>query len=118
MYNPSALVELDVFSGQNNPTWNLSEAEYAEVHKRINLLPESASKSLQPLPVLGYRGLIIKQECQHGESVSIRIYRGFVQSKQLNLLDPDRKLEKWLLGTGKDVLGPTMQIYLHNEISQ
>jgi hypothetical protein len=114
----STSVELDVFSGQPNPTWNLSESECAEVQQRINQLPESKSELLLSLPALGYRGLIINYDNQQGASVPIRIYRGIVQTKQLQLLDPGRKLEKWLLSTGQNLLDSNMQRYLHTEITQ
>lgn len=111
-------VELDVFSGQPNPTWNLSASQCAEVEQHINQLPETASESLQSPPALGYRGLIIRYANQQGARESIRIYRGIAQSERLQLQDPDRNLEKWLLSTGQDLVDSTMQRYLQTELTQ
>lgn len=110
--------ELDVFSGRPNPIWNLSEAQCAEIEQHIDQLPETAGESLQSPPGLGYRGLIIHYENQQGVRDSIRIYRGISQSEQLQLQDPDRKLEKWLLNTGQDLVDSNMQEYLQTELAQ
>lgn len=111
-------VELDVFSGSPNPVWNLSEAQCAEVEQHLDQLPETAGESLQSLPGLGYRGLIIHYENQQGVRNTIRIYKGISQSERLQLQDPDRKLEKWLLSTGQDLVDSNMQGYLQTELAQ
>lgn len=111
-------VELDVFSGRPNPVWNLSEAQCAEVEQHLDQLPKTAGESLQSLPGLGYRGLIIHYENQQGVRDSIRVYKGISQSEQLQLQDPDRKLERWLLSTGQDLVDSNMQGYLQTELAQ
>jgi len=111
-------VELDVFSGQPNPTWNLSESQCAEIEQHIDQLPETTGESLQSPPALGYRGLTIHYENQQGVRETIRIYRGIVQSERLQLRDADRKVEKWLLSTGHDLVDSNMQRYLQTELTQ
>jgi hypothetical protein len=111
-------IELDVFSGQPNPTWNLSQSQCAEIEQHIDQLPETAGESLQSPPTLGYRGLIIHYENQQAVREPIRIYRGIVQSERLQLRDPDRKLERWLLSTGQDLVDSNMQRYLQTELTQ
>ncbi|MBD1874380.1 hypothetical protein H6F75_12880 [Nodosilinea sp. FACHB-131] len=118
MCSAPVAVELDVFSGRPNPVWNLSEAQCAEVEQHIDQLPEVADESLQSLPALGYRGLIIHYENQQGVRDFIRIYRGVSQSEEIQLQDPDRKLEKWLISTGQDLVDSNMQEYLQTELAQ
>lgn len=118
MCSASTSVELDVFSGQPNPTWNLSESQCAEVEQRMNQLPESTGESFQSPPALGYRGLIVHYQNQQGARESVRVYRGIAQSEQLQLRDPDRKFEKWLLSTGQDLVDSNMQRYLETELTQ
>ncbi|MFM2313882.1 MAG: hypothetical protein RLZZ04_3158 [Cyanobacteriota bacterium] len=111
-------VELDVFSGQPNPTWNLSASQCAEIEQHIGELPETAGESLQSPPALGYRGLIIHYEDQQGVRESIRVYRGIVQSGRLQFRDADRKIEKWLLNTGHSLVDSNIQRYLQTELTR
>jgi hypothetical protein len=118
MCSTTTSVELDVFSGRPNPTWNLTESQCAEIEQNIAQLPEAVGKSVPSPPALGYRGLIIHYENQQGVGESIRIYRGLVHSTRLQLQDPDRNLEKWLLNTGRKLVDLNMQRYLQTELAQ
>jgi hypothetical protein len=111
-------VELDVFSGQPNPTWNLSVSQCNEIEEHIGKLPEASGEALQSPPALGYRGLIIHYENQQGVRESIRFYRGIVQSGRLQFRDADRKIEKWLLNTGQSLVDSNMQRYLQAELNR
>lgn len=113
-----ASVELDVFSGQPNPTWNLSESQCAEIQQHIDRLPETAGESLQSPPALGYRGFVIHYENPQGVRESIRIYRGIVQAERLQLRDADRELENCLLNTGQDLIDLNVHRYLQTELAQ
>ncbi len=111
-------VELDAFSGLPNPTWNLSQSQCTEIEQQIDRLPETTKESLPSEPGLGYRGVIIHYENQQGVRESMRIYRGAVRSERLQLRDPDRLLEKWLLRIGQDSVDSNMQRYLQTELNQ
>jgi hypothetical protein len=50
-----ATVELDAFSGRENPSWQLTEAERAEFVRRFEEL-RPATGATWPAPQLGYRG--------------------------------------------------------------
>ena len=54
----STEVALDVFSGRENPKWQLTEAEAAQLQARLSDLPESTAAA--PQGGLGYRGFIVR----------------------------------------------------------
>jgi hypothetical protein len=93
-------VELDVFSGRPNPTWDLSSAEVTEFTKfLINLTPNS-----QPLTEvgLGYRGFIISNTTNIAGSIpkEVRVYNGVIRindgSATKDYIDNNHQLELWL----------------------
>lgn len=97
-------VELDVYSGRPNPSWELSEKQGEEFIKRLRALPKADSGSVRD--GLGYRGLIVD-----GLDESVAGFRRVVLSSGVVLgrgagrdkafRDKDRDLEHWLLSTGK-----------------
>jgi hypothetical protein len=54
-----AKVELDAFSGRENPSWQLTETERAELAKRLDDL-RPATGATWPAPQLGYRGFKVE----------------------------------------------------------
>src|SRR5438874_2336385 len=99
-------VELDVFSGRQNPNWSLSPAQASEFRERIGRLPSREAHSQQRLPGLGYRGARIEIEPEDQIPFkSVHIYGGKVVAigrHKLRLADPNRSLERWVLSTGAD----------------
>lgn len=98
-------VELDIFSGRPNPTWNLTRAETKTLMTMLGSL--SITPSVKMPDNLGYRGFMIKQ----GEPPSTRqpvyiIYHDVIQQSVAGVEsyynDPDRQIERWLLLTAKD----------------
>jgi hypothetical protein len=91
-------VELDVFSGMPNPTWTLSGADAALFAHKLAALSPAAPRELDN--PLGYRGLVVDT----GAEV-VRVHRGTARVDRGGSLDvrtdPDRSLERWLLGTGE-----------------
>jgi hypothetical protein len=98
-------VELDIFSGNPNPIWILSEADGVLFLKKLAMLPKASAKELSDN--LGYRGFIVKVINETGESF-VRIQNGTVQLSQsgINIYysDQNRNLERWLLNSGKPIL--------------
>ena len=90
-------VELDVFSGRPNPTWELSPPESEEFLTRARRL--SPVPAVSPsAPALGYRGLVV---CGGGDGDGrgdMRVGHGVVSADRC-YADPGRSLEQWLLGT-------------------
>lgn len=97
-------VELDLFSGNPNPVWSLTEAESATL---VDMLAQRSPTSSQPLhDGLGYRGFLLAMtSTTSGESASIRVQGEVIAIDQGGtvrfLHDGDRKIEQWLLETGK-----------------
>ena len=95
-------VELDIFSGMPNPTWVLTDDEADSFLKQLAALPPGTARELSGN--LGYRGFIV-QTAQGADTQLIRIQNGIVHiSKDATNVyadDKDRKLERWLLDTGK-----------------
>jgi len=86
------VVELDALSGRPNPRWQLTESEAAELAQLIaGLEPAQGTRSPAP-PGLGYRGFRLKGS--GGESHWV--YRDLVQSPDLVLVDPYRRVERFL----------------------
>jgi hypothetical protein len=74
-------VQMDVFSGRPNPSWELSPSESGELLKQLSLLTEADSTNAVFNDGLGYRGFIISV---NGADTAIavpavyRVYKGFV----------------------------------------
>ena len=113
-------VEVDLYSGRENPRWDLGEAETALFRTRLaDLLPAGAGVSSVP-DGLGYRGLHVAIRTD-GATRHLRIAAGVVivesatGAERRSLRDPGRGLEKWLLRTGKEHLGAELLRYLLGE---
>jgi hypothetical protein len=95
-------VELDIFSGMPNPTWILPNAEAERFVKQLAALPRTSARELSGN--LGYRGFIV-QCTEQANAQLIRIQNGIVHiskdATNVYVYDEDRKLERWLLNTGK-----------------
>jgi hypothetical protein len=73
-------VELDVFSGRPNPSWELSPSESGELFKQLSPLPEADTNKSAFFDGLGYRGFVISV---HGADttaspVIYRVFKGFI----------------------------------------
>lgn len=92
------VVELDIFSGQPNPRWELSREQAQGLHEKLLLL-HAYSGPTHMNDGLGYRGLIIHDlDDQHS---NIRVGFGWIVRSGSVYKDEDRALERWLLSTGK-----------------
>ena len=68
----NASIELDAFSGQPNPTWQMTAAEARDIAARLRDLP--AVEERLPETTLGYRGFTIRNE----DGSRIYVTRGLV----------------------------------------
>ena len=101
-------VTLDVFSGRENPFWDLSPEKESELFARLASLKVSPS-GRRPPDVLGYRGFIVTaltgDLCEYEE---IRVFPKRVIAlrggRTLYFSDPDRTLERWLLASSRDYI--------------
>ena len=74
-------VELDVFSGRPNPSWETDPVESGEILKKLSLLTK-VDKSIAVFPDdLGYRGFVISIQDKDSTTATptvYRVYNGFV----------------------------------------
>ncbi len=104
-------VELDIFSGMPNPRWKLSDAEAVSFVHQLARLRRIAQGELHGN--LGYRGFIV--QLRSGSATqSIRIQTGVVEissdSKLTHAEDVGRRVERWLLNSGK----PNLKVEIFN----
>jgi hypothetical protein len=84
------LIELDIFSGQPNPVWELSESDSLALQGFQDALSNYSEEPSAP-PGLGYRGFCYGE----GRSRS-RAYGGFIRSAKVLLIDRRQTLERFL----------------------
>jgi hypothetical protein len=94
-----ARIELDVFSGRPNPTWDLTRDQAAELARLHATLSQASSANVIP-DGLGYRGFKLHGFRSFEELI---VWREVVASRQpdhsVQWNDPNRTLESFLLGT-------------------
>jgi hypothetical protein len=113
-------VELDVFSGRSNPSWELTGQQSVEFLQRLRALQPAQSAS-PPFDGLGYRGFEIKAQ---GQSINgfdeVRVFRGEVlaigKDASKVFSDPQHSLELWLLETGSRQVNAETAGYVKREI--
>lgn len=95
-------VEMLVFSGRENPQWELTDAEVDELSRRVSDL--SSGPPLPEPPGLGYGGFLITTSGhQTGLPETVNVYRG-VRIGPVGSGDTrqdDRGLEQWLLNLAR-----------------
>jgi hypothetical protein len=111
-------VMLDVFSGRPSPSWSLTATQAAEFTHLLESLPADESKGeATQAPGLGYCGFTIQ-----GRNAWIAAFRGqvSVQSEEAErrLSDPERNVERWLLGTGDPHLEPDVRNVVAQQIDE
>lgn len=113
----SAVVTLQIYSGRENPKWNLTGRQANELLALLNDLSKS-----QPLAFhdgLGYTGFRVVLN-ERGTKREIIAYRGQILYQNGNskeyFTDPERRLEKFLLKTGDSTLGLQRGRRLEQEI--
>jgi hypothetical protein len=113
--------ELDIFSGRENPFWNLSQNESETFMEKFASLSETKENASFG-GGLGYRGIIITGGSIKDKSFEeIRVYGGVVNAKAeghvLNLSDPGRVLELWLIETGEKHIDEDIYKWVRQEIA-
>jgi hypothetical protein len=112
-------VTFGIYSGRPDPTWELSDAEAADVVGAISALP--VVTGVPPQGGLGYHGyfLLIRRAGQPDETLVA--YRGTVASvgggSGSYRADAGRTVERLLLETGRSVLTPAEIAELARDLS-
>lgn len=88
-------VELDVFSGRPNPTWQLTENEAVRLVDLLSGLPPADGSWDEG--GLGYRGFIVRNaEKRKGIPAEVRVANGLVRHPAGELFQDIRRAEKYL----------------------
>ena len=109
-------VELDIYSGAPNPTWSLTDAEADSFVKQLAALPRTAPRQLSGR--LGYRGFIV-QCTEATDAWSVHVQNGTVhiaRGETVHVADDQRRLERWLLNTGRPHLKPDLYEFAESEL--
>jgi hypothetical protein len=94
-------VELDIYSGRENPRFTLGSAETTELERKVAALPPLV-EDIAPRNSLGYRGIHVRGGDTFADLVvsagvvEIRDRLGNMTRKS----DPGRQLERWLIDAG------------------
>ena len=113
-------VELDVFSGRPNPSWELTGKQPTEFLTLLGSL-EPVGSAPTASEGLGYRGFLVTAQ---GETMSgfdrIRVFRGMAIANRGGgtevFRDRQHSLESWLLETGRAHMEQGTAEYVRKEI--
>jgi hypothetical protein len=93
---PRITVEVDVFSGRPNPTWQLSAGEARTLLQMLDGTRSGDSREPCAVPGLGYRGLNVK--IVGGANLSHwRVFDGCVEQNGRAFADPNANVESFIL---------------------
>ena len=91
----SVTIELDVFSGRPNPSWEPGPPEQAKLLQLLRSNDVVAGRPEAP-PGLGYRGFIVKIGSNAEEDV-LRVGGGAIERQGKYYRDEGRAVEKYLI---------------------
>lgn len=111
----SGLVELRIFSGRENPTWSLSEEDTKTLFNLLAKLPGVPAKRFND--GLGYTGFRVRKigtlsKLPH----DFEIYKGVAFDGTHYYKDRNRRLENWILRSGKEHLDAKLYATVEKEI--
>ena len=97
-------VELDIFSGEPNPAWTLTQAERNAVLAELSHAEETGPQDM--FDGLGYRGFVLSPAgAGHTPVVELRIRHGAIRYRAGETVtywkDPDRRAERRLLSSAR-----------------
>jgi hypothetical protein len=115
-----AKVTLDIFSGRENPSWQLSEEQINKLLSTLDALP--TSERVRFFDGLGYRGFLVSltEAASSKEAGSIKAYKGAVLYSaggvEKFFTDKERRVENLLLESGGSQLGADIRDIVKREI--
>ena len=108
----TADVEIDVFSGRPNPTWSLSHTQTASLLEMVAGLPQSEAGAAPDH--LGYRGMIVR--LHDATARELTVHNGVVVVDGTSRTDPERRVERWLLETGRGAVEQSTYDFVEGEL--
>jgi hypothetical protein len=116
----SVTVNLCVFSGRENPTWELSKDQVDILRNKLSALQStSLEKAAGLLGGLGYQGFGISADREMDLEPRIFVHQNVVDlgSANVSLRDQGGDLERWLLSTAADdVVEPRVRGYVETQL--
>ena len=108
----TAAVEIDIFSGLPNPTWTLSDMQTASLLDMVSELSQTEARARSDN--LGYRGMIVRM--REGAARELYVHNGIVAVNGTHYSDPDRRVERWLLETGRSFVDERIYEIVESEL--
>src|SRR5262245_59670888 len=116
----SITVNLCVYSGRENPCWQLSEDQIPILRSRLSALRNtSLEKAAGLLGGLGYQGFAIHADREMALEPRLFVHRNVTDLGDSNgsLRGEGGDLERWLLSTaGDDVVNPDLRGYVESQL--
>ncbi len=114
----SVQVELDIFSGRENPKWLLTASEADAVRQKLRSLSDNPNSSPPIFNGLGYRGFLltnITDDCVITVwRETVIIHQGATTSAKV---DQKRQLEQLLLKSAESHLAPELYPWVQSQIN-
>ena len=115
-------VELNIFSGNPNPEWNLSTNQVSELLTKISSLNYTERSPVDK--GLGYNGFTILRteksaDSQWPKGIEVKdgiIYVYYDNDRYAHLIDPERTIELWLLNTAPNSVSNMLLKKIENDI--
>ena len=113
-------VEVRIFSGRPNPTWDISSEQVSQLLSKILSLRDTQEDIAYK--GLGYNGfLVTKTDDSYDTPENIELNNGIVvvnynNKRKSKYLDPRRALESWIVKTGAESLGQELVKYVEKKI--
>jgi hypothetical protein len=117
----TSLVTLRIFSGRPDPTWTLSVRQMTHLSNLISTLTP-----LIPVPPmmeggLGYQGFRVERLKDIEVRDPLFTFQGIVwlgpRGDASALIDPERRVERWLLDTGHGALSSTLYLTVESALT-
>ncbi len=113
----AATVQLNIFSGRPNPTWNLSDDQARELLDRVHRVETKTHlKPVAPEGGLGFRGFTVTAAATSTlGQLRLSASQGVIDTgaTDLSLFDDKREIEDWLLKTAPDkVIEPEVHAHV------
>jgi len=113
-------VSLCVYSGRENPCWQLSQDDVALLRSKLSSLKStSLEKASGLLGGLGYQGFSIASDRELDLEPSIFVHLNIIDlgASNVSLRDEGGNLERWLLSTaGDDVVSPDLRAHVESQL--
>lgn len=112
-------IEVDIFSGRPNPTWEAALEEAEGIQTVLASLP-AAEGAVPPLSAqLGFRGFLLfdlqNNQRVHVQGAVVMLQRGTTITAKS---DPERRLQQALIRLARTHLDPDLYAFLLSQVSR